>query len=592
MSRPEGRLGADLCEGGARFSLFSENAEAIALCLFDAEDPRRETARIPLARDAGAIWRAWVPGLEAGQLYGFRAHGAYAPGRGHRFNPHKVLLDPYARAIAGGVRWCGEMYAHRGDDVCAADERDNAHATPRSVLVDASFDWGDGTRCPRTPWRETILYELHVKGFTMRHPDVPENLRGTYAGLASPAVLEHLKSLGVTAVELLPVHHRISDHRLHELGLSNYWGYGSIGFFAPDARFSSRGDRGGQVREFCEMVRAYHRAGIEVILDVVYNHTAEGGSDGPHLSFRGLDNEVYYRADPEDKTRYIDATGCGNSLNVAHPAVLCLVVDSLRHWAEEFRIDGFRFDLAPSLARDAGGFDPESPFFRAIADDPVLSGRKLIAEPWDMGADGYQLGNFPRGWAEWNGRFRDAARRFWRAAPGQAAEFATRLAGSADIFEAGGRPPQASVNFLACHDGFTLEDLVSYQEKRNHANREDNRDGADANDSWNGGAEGPTDDPGISRLRARRKRSLLASLFLSQGVPMLQAGDEFGRTQAGNNNAYCQDNETSWVDWGLAEKNGELLRFVRRLIGWTKARPAFRRTRFFSGRGPRRGGET
>ncbi len=585
MGQPEGRLGAMRHAWGVQFSLFSENAEGVELCLFDAEDHGRETARVPLARGDDAIWRAVVEGLEAGQLYGFRVHGPYAPKEGHRFNPSKVLLDPYARAIAGDVCWCAEMYGHRGDDLRLMDEGDNAHATPKSVLVDSSFDWGDDAR-PQTPWAQTVVYELHVKGFTIRHPAVPEDLRGTYAGLASPAVVEYLRDLGVTAVELLPVHHRISGHRLHKLGLSNYWGYGSIGFFAPDARFSSRGDRGGQVDEFKEMVKVYHQAGIEVILDVVYNHTAEEGFQGSYLSFRGLDNQVYYRVNPEDRSRYVDTTGCGNALNAAHPMVLRLIMDSLRYWAEEFRVDGFRFDLAPSLARSEGSFDPKSPFFQAIENEPTLSGVKLIAEPWDLGEDGYQLGNFPKGWTEWNGEFRGATRRFWRGDDGQAAEFASRLAGSSDIFQTSGRPPQASLNFVTCHDGFTLEDLVSFQEKHNEANGEENRDGTNANDSSNGGVEGPTNDSGVSRLRAQRKRNLLASLFLSQGVPMLQAGDEFGRTQNGNNNAYCQDNETSWVDWLLTEKNEELLSFVKRLIRWARAQPEFRRERFFSPRSP------
>ena len=579
MNQPAGRLGAEWIDGGARFSVFSENAEAVELCLFDENDHRRETARIPLEREGG-VWRAEVEGLGAGRLYGFRAHGPYSPAQGHRFNGYKVLLDPYARAIAGDVQWCEEMYGYRGGDIHHSDARDNAHAAPKSVLVDSSFDW-EGVTPPGTPWSETVVYELHVKGFTMRHPDVPEEIRGSYSGLAHPAVVEYLKDLGVTAIELLPVHHRVSEHRLHKLGLSNYWGYATIGFFAPDARFSTRGDRGGQIDEFKEMVKAYHRAEIEVILDVAYNHTGEGDFRGPHLSFRGLDNRVYYRVDTKDESRYLDTTGCGNSLNASHPAVLRLIMDSLRCWAEEFHVDGFRFDLAPSLARSGRGFDPESAFFMAIADDPVLSKRKLIAEPWDLGERGYQLGNFPKGWTEWNGEFRDAARRFWRADFGQAAEFATRLTGSSDVFEAGGRTPQASLNFIACHDGFTLEDMVSFQHKHNGANGEGNKDGADENHSWNGGVEGSTDDPFVSAMRARRKKNLLASLFLAQGVPMLQAGDEFGRTQSGNNNAYCQDNETSWVDWELAEKNANLLSFVQNLIHWTKTRPAFRRTAFF-----------
>lgn len=586
MSRPEDRLGAELREGGARFALFSEHAEAVELCLFDPEAPARETARIPLARGEGGVWRAEAEGLEAGALYGFRVHGPYAPEEGHRFNPHKVLLDPYAKAIAGEARWGAEMYAHSPPgDLRRMDERDNAHATPRSVLAETSFDWEGDVR-PRTPWEETILYELHVKGFTMRHPGAPERLRGTYSGLARPAVIEYLKDLGVTAVELLPVHHRVSEHRLHELGLSNYWGYGSIGFFAPDARFSSRGDRGGQIAEFKEMVRTLHRAGVEVILDVVYGHAGEGDFRGPHLSFRGIDNRSYYRADPGDMRRYADATGCGNALNAAHPMVLRLILDSLRYWAEEFRVDGFRFDLAPSLGRGAGGFDPDAPFFRAVAADPLLSNLKLIAEPWDLGEGGYQLGNFPAGWSEWNDRFRDAARRFWRGDERGAADFATRLAGSSDVFEARGRPPRAGVNFIACHDGFTLEDLVSFREKRNEGNLEGNRDGADENYSSNGGAEGATDAACVLARRARRKRSLLASLFLAQGVPMLQAGDEFGRSQGGNNNAYCQDNGLSWTDWTPAESGANLRAFVRRLIR-LRARPAFRRARFF----PPRGGE-
>ena len=579
MSRSEGRLGAEWIEGGARFSLFSENAEGVELCLFGPEDPGQETARIPLAR-SGDAWCAEVEGLEAGQLYGFRVHGPYAPACGHRFNPHKVLLDPYARAIAGGIGWCEEMYGYRDGEVDRFDARDNAGATPKSVLVDSCFDW-EGVSPPETPWAETIVYELHVKGFTMRHPDVPEEVQGTYSGLSHPAVVEYLKALGVTAIELLPVHHRASAHRLQRLGLSNYWGYGTIGFFAPDARFSSRGDRGGQVDEFKEMVKAYHRAGMEVILDVVYNHTGEGDFRGPHIAFRGLDNRVYYRTDPQDEGRYLDTTGCGNALNASHPAVRRLIVDSLRYWAEECRIDGFRFDLAPALARAERGFDPESVFFRSIADDPVLSNCKLIAEPWDLGEGGYQLGHFPAGWAEWNDRFRDAVRRFWRADFGQTAEFATRMMGSSDLFGAGGRTPQAGLNFITCHDGFTLADLVRFQHKHNEANGEGNRDGAAENHSWNGGVEGPTDDPFVSTMRARRKKNLLASLFLAQGVPMLCAGDEFGRTQSGNNNAYCQDNEISWVDWALAGKNEGLLAFVKALIRWRRSRPAFRRTAFF-----------
>ena len=579
MNQPEGRLGAEWIDGGVRFSLFSEHADGVELCLFDPDDHGRETARVPLAREGG-VWRAEVEGLEAGLPYGFRVHGPYDPAHGHRFNGYKVLLDPYARAIAGEVHWCEEMYAYRDGDIHHVDARDNAHAAPKSVLVDSSFEWEDVSP-PGTPWSETVVYELHVKGFTMRHPDVPDELKGTYSGLAHPSVVEYLKDLGVTAIELLPVHHRVSEQRLQMLGLSNYWGYATLGFFAPDARFSSRGDRGGQVDEFKELVKTYHLAGIEVILDVVYNHTGEGDFRGPHLSFRGLDNRAYYRVKPEDESRYVDTTGCGNSLNASHPAVLRLVVDSLRCWAEEFQVDGFRFDLAPSLARTRRGFDPESAFFRAVADDPVLSKRKLIAEPWDLGAEGYQLGNFPKGWTEWNGEYRDAARRFWRADFNQAAAFATRLTGSSDVFEAGGRSPQASLNYVACHDGLTLEDLVSFQHKHNAANGEDNKDGADENHSWNGGVEGPTDDAFVSTMRARRKRNLLASLFLSQGVPMLQAGDEFGRTQSGNNNAYCQDNETSWVDWSLAEKNGNLLSFVKHLIRWTGSQTAFRRMEIF-----------
>ncbi len=579
MNQPDGRLGAEWIDGGVRFSLYSENAEGVELCLFDADDHGRETARVPLERHDD-IWRAEVEGLGAGQPYGFRVHGPYAPAQGHRFNGYKVLLDPYARAIAGDVHWCEEMYGYRDGDIHHFDARDNAHAAPKSVLVDSSFDWEDVSP-PGTPWSETVIYELHVKGFTMRHPDVPEELRGTYSGLAHPAVVEYLKDLGVTAIELLPIHHRVSEQRLQMLGLSNYWGYATLGFFAPDARFSSRGEGGGQVDEFKAMVKTYHRAGIEVILDVAYNHTGEGDFRGPHLSFRGLDNRVYYRVDPKDESRYLDTTGCGHSLNVSHPAVLRLIVDSLRYWAEEFHVDGFRFDLAPTLARTERGFDPESAFFRAVAADPVLSKRKLIAEPWDLGEKGYQLGNFPEGWTEWNGEFRDAARRFWRADFNQAAEFATRLTGSSDVFEAGGRSPQASLNYVACHDGLTLADLVSFQHKHNEANGEDNKDGADENHSWNGGVEGPTDDVFVSTMRARRKRNLLASLFLSQGVPMLQAGDEFGRTQTGNNNAYCQDNETSWVDWSLAEKNGNLLSFVKNLIRWTGSQTAFRRMEIF-----------
>jgi glycogen operon protein len=523
-----------------------------------------------------------LPDVRPGQLYGYRVHGPFDPARGHRFNPHKLLVDPYAKAITRGLEWNPAIYGYApGTDDSTFSELDSAPFVPKSVVVDSAFTWGDD-RPPQIPWSRTFIYECHVKGMTARHPAVPEALRGTYLGLASDPVLDHLTELGVTAIELLPVHHTIAEEHVAQNGLTNYWGYSTLGFFAPDPRFSS-GDRGAQVHEFKTMVKAFHRVGIEVLLDVVYNHTCEGGQLGPTLSFRGVDNRAYYRLRPGDARHYDDFTGCGNSLNVPNPRVLQLVLDSLRYWVEELHVDGFRFDLAPVLARDPVEFQPHARFFETIQQDPVLSRVKLIAEPWDTGANGYRLGAFPPGWAEWNGRYRDAVRRFWRGDEAQVPELASRLSGSSDIFQGSDRGPYASVNFVTCHDGFTLTDLVSYEAKHNEANGEENRDGTNANYSANYGVEGETHDPGITRLRERMRKNLLATLAFSQGVPMLSHGDELGRTQRGNNNAYCQDNELAWIDWTLDEAERELLQFVKRVFRIRATNPVFRRRKYFAG---------
>ncbi len=579
-------LGATWDGRGTNFAVFSEHATAVTLCFFGRPDARRERERVPLAERTGHVWHAYVPGVGPGYAYGYRVAGPFEPERGHRFNPAKLLLDPYARAITGMVDWSAPIHGYRLRDPMRdlkRDDRDDAAGVPRSVVIDPAFDWGDD-RSPDVSWHESVIYELHVKGFTRRHPDIPERLRGTYAGLAHPAAIRHLQRLGVTAVELLPVHAFVDEPFLAGRGLRNYWGYNSIGYFAPEGCYAASGTRGEQVAEFKAMVKALHAAGIEVILDVVYNHTGEGNHLGPTLAFRGLDNAAYYRLVP-DQPRYCqDFTGTGNTLDVRHPQVLQLIADSLRYWVQEMRVDGFRFDLATALARDDVAFDRCSAFFDLVHQDPVLSRVKLIAEPWDVGEGGYQVGNFPVRWSEWNGKYRDAVRAFWRGDEHPAAEMGYRLTGSSDLYQDDGRRPYASINFVTAHDGFTLEDLVSYERKHNEANGEQNRDGTDDNRSANYGVEGPTDAAVIVDVRDRQKRNLLATLFLSQGVPMLCGGDELGRTQGGNNNAYCQDNEVSWFDWDLDERDVSLLEFTRRLIRIRAEQPALRRRRFFEGR--------
>ncbi len=571
-------LGATWDGNGVNFALFSAHAEKVELCLFDAHG-QREVERLTLPQYTDEVWHGYLPDVRPGQLYGYRVHGPYDPARGHRFNPHKLLIDPYARALSGALRWSDTHFGYRpgaarGD--LTIDRRDNARHMPKARVVDVAFTWGDDRR-PRRPWSETIIYELHVRGHTIRHPAVPPGHRGTFLGLGEPAVIEHLVKLGVTAVELLPVHAIVDEKGLVDRGLRNYWGYNSIAYFAPDPRYYGASGHG----EFKTMVHRLHEAGIEVILDVVYNHTAEGNHLGPTLSYRGIDNASYYRLVPGDERYYENFSGCGNTLNLRHPRVLQMVMDSLRYWAEEMRVDGFRFDLAASLARERAGFDGGSGFLDAVRQDPVLSRVKLIAEPWDLGGDGYRLGAFPPGWSEWNGRYRDTVRRFWRGDGGLIGELASRLTGSSDLFGWGGRRPWASVNFITAHDGFTLADLVAYERKHNAANGEDNRDGTDANYSWNGGVEGPTDDPEVLAVRRRQRRNLLATLLLSQGVPMLLGGDELGRGQGGNNNAYCQDNDISWIDWD--DVDADMLMFARAVIALRRRHPVFRRPRFFSG---------
>ncbi len=576
-------LGATWDGRGTNFSLFSENAERVDLCLYG--DDGTETC-VPLTERTAFNWHGYVPDVGPGRRYAFRVHGPYDPARGHRFNPAKLLIDPYAKAIEGGVRWHEANvlpYVPDGTDDAdlEPDDEDDADAIPRSVVVDPGFDW-EGTSRPRTDWHETVIYETHVKGFTKLHPEVREDLRGTYAGLASEPAIAYFQDLGVSAVELLPVHHFVDELHLVEKGLTNFWGYSSIGYFAPHAAYAATGARGEQVLEFKGMVKALHRAGIEVILDVVYNHTAEGNHLGPMLSFRGVDNASYYRLMPDDPRLYMDFTGTGNSLNPVHPSVLRLIMDSLRYWAVECRVDGFRFDLASALARELYDVDRLAAFFDVIHQDPVLSQVKLIAEPWDVGPGGYQVGNFPVLWAEWNGLYRDSVRDFWRGL-GNVGELASRISGSSDLYASDGRSPSASINFVTAHDGFTLADLVSYEQKRNEANGEENRDGTDDNRSWNTGVEGPADDPVVSELRERRMRSFLATLLLSQGVPMLLGGDELARTQRGNNNAYCQDNEVSWFDWEPGERSERTRAFTKRLLALRREHPVFRRTRFLAG---------
>jgi isoamylase len=566
-------LGASWDGTGTNFALFSEAAERVELCLFDERG--RETP-LDLPEADGFVWHGYVVGVGPGQRYGYRVHGPYEPRKGHRCDPAKLLLDPYGKAVVGDVTWHEALFSYRFDAPTRRNPADSAPYMPKNVVVNPFFDWGDD-RAPRTPYHETLIYEAHVRGLTRRHPEIPVAQRGTYAGIAHPAMVNHLRDLGVTAIELMPVHQYVSEHSLVSRGLTNYWGYNTIGFLAPHNAYSSSGQLGEQVLEFKSMVRTLHEAGIEVILDVVYNHTAEGDHLGPTLSFRGIDNAAYYRL---ENGHNVDYTGCGNSLNMRHPHSLQLIMDSLRYWVLDMHVDGFRFDLASALAREFHDVDRLAAFFDLVQQDPVVSQVKLIAEPWDVGEGGYQVGNFPPLWTEWNGKYRDTVRDFWRGREGMLGEFASRLTGSSDLYASDGRRPLASINFVTCHDGFTLRDLVSYDRKHNEPNREHNRDGSDDNRSWNHGAEGDTGDPAILDLRARQARNFIATLLLSQGVPMLSHGDELGRTQRGDNNAYCQDNELSWVAWPGDE---ELAGFVRRVSELRSDHPVFRRRRFFQG---------
>ncbi|RUL82958.1 glycogen debranching protein GlgX [Tautonia sociabilis] len=578
-------LGATWDGAGVNFALFSEHATRVELCLFDAVESTKETHRVPLPERTDLVWHGYFPDLVPGQLYGYRVHGPYDPAQGHRFNPNKLLLDPYAKLIGRRLHWDDSVFGYPiGGDDLGFDERDSAPFAPLARVIDPAFTWGDD-RPPRTPWHKTLIYEAHVKGLTMRHPEVPEHLRGTYAGVASEPILRHLTELGVTAIELLPVHHHVDDRYLEDKGLVNYWGYNTLAFFAPHSAYVTTATSRDAVQQFKTMVRGLHSAGIEVILDVVYNHTAEGNQNGPTLSWRGIDNASYYMLSPEDRRYYMDFTGCGNVPNMSHPRVLQMIMDSLRYWVTEMHVDGFRFDLASTLARELYEVNRLGSFFDIIHQDPVLSQVKLIAEPWDVGPGGYMVGNFPPGWAEWNGIYRDEIRDFWRGAGDATAnELATRLSGSSDLYQSDGRKPYASVNFITCHDGFSLRDLVSYNEKHNEANHEDNRDGADDNRSWNCGAEGPTDDPAINALRAQQMRNFIATLFLSQGVPMLLAGDELMHTQGGNNNTYCQDSEIAWLDWDLDDDRRAFLDFVKLASRVWRTHPVLQRRNFFKGR--------
>jgi isoamylase len=580
-------LGATWDGWGTNFALFSEVAERVELCLFaDPEGGGGDSLteeRVEMTEVDGFVWHAFLPGVAPGQRYGYRVHGPYDPPRGLRCDGSKLLLDPYGKAVEGDVQWDESLFDYQFGNPRKRNTTDSAPHMPKNVVINPFFDWGHD-RAPQTQYHETLIYEAHVRGLTLRHPGVPAHQRGTYAGLAHPAVIAHLQRIGVTAVELMPVHQFVPEQFLVERGLTNYWGYNTIGFLAPHNRYSSAGQRGEQVGEFKTMVKALHEAGIEVILDVVYNHTAEGDHLGPTLSFRGIDNAAYYRLDGSERWRYLDYTGCGNSLNARHPHALQLVMDSLRYWILDMHVDGFRFDLASALARELHDVDRLSTFFDLVQQDPVVSQVKLIAEPWDVGEGGYQVGNFPPLWSEWNGKYRDSVRDFWRCRPEVIGEFASRLTGSSDLYATSGRRPFASINFVTAHDGFTLQDLVSYDHKHNEANGEGNRDGTDDNRSWNCGAEGPTSDPAINALRARQKRNFLVTLFLSQGVPMLLAGDEMGHTQQGNNNAYCQDNEISWLDWSRADAERDLLQFTEALATLRREHPVFRRRRFFRGR--------
>ncbi len=570
-------LGASFVGAGTNFALFAQVAERVEVCLFD--EAGVET-RVELPECTAFVHHGYLPSIQPGQRYGFRVHGPWDPANGHRCNPAKLLIDPYAKAVEGSVRWDGAVYGHDQLDIDRADPRDSAPFMPRSVVVNPSFEWGH-ERAPRTPLHESVIYEAHVRGLTMTHPALPERLRGTYAGLAHPAVIDYLLDLGITAIELLPVHQYVPEQFAVDRGLTNYWGYSSVGFLAPHNAYSSSGSQGQQVREFKSMVRALHQAGLEVILDVVYNHTAEGNHLGPTLSMKGIDNFFYYRLDADDRRFYRDYTGTGNTIDMRTPNVLKLVMDSLRYWVTEMHVDGFRFDLASALAREDHAVDRLGAFFDLIHQDPIVNRVKLIAEPWDVGEGGYQLGNFPPLWSEWNGKYRDKVRDYWRGTPGTVGKFASRFAGSSDLYAHSGRRTTASINFVTAHDGFTLADLVAYNHKNNEANGEDNRDGESHNRSWNSGMEGPTDDPQILLTRASRQRALLATLLLSQGVPMLLGGDERGRTQGGNNNAYCQDNPISWYDWSTADE--ELLAFTKRLIALRRQHPVFQRRHWFDG---------
>ncbi len=577
-------LGATWDGEGVNFALFSQHGTAVDLCLFERGESGSETERIRMPERTDQIFHCYLPDVRPGQLYGYRVHGPYDPHRGFRFNPAQLLIDPYAKAISGTIQWSDALFAYKigsPKQDLEINHQNSAAGIPKCIVVDPAFTWGDD-RHPRVPWNRTIIYETHVKGMTVQHPDVPERLRGTYLGLSSEPMIDHFLSLGVTAVELLPVHHFIVDRHLAELGLTNYWGYNSIGFLAPDVRYST-GGLASQVYEFKTMVKKLHAAGIEVILDVVYNHTGEGNHLGPTLSLRGIDNTAYYRLEPDNPRYYTDFTGCGNSLNMLHPRTIQLIMDSLRYWVVEMHVDGFRFDLAPVLARELYEVNRLGTFFDIIQQDPVLSQVKLIAEPWDVGPGGYQVGNFPVGWAEWNGKYRDTVREFWKGLPGVIPDLASRLAGSSDLYKWSERAVYASINFVTAHDGFTLHDLVSYEEKHNEANGEQSRDGSDDNISRNWGVEGPTDDPAVMELRERIKRNFIATLLLSQGIPMLSHGDEISRTQCGNNNAYAQDNEISWVDWDLDEPRKALLDFTRHVIAVRQSSPTLRRRHFFRG---------
>jgi len=575
-------LGATWDGQGVNFALFSENATNVELCLFDSPDSEKESLRVVMAEQTDLVWHVYLPEVRPGQLYGYRVHGEYDPANGKRFNGNKVLLDPYAKVIGREIRWDDSLFAYvvgGEEEDFAINKADSAAFAPLAKVVDPSFDWGDD-KPPRTAWHKTVIYEVHPKGFTKKHPGIPEAMRGKYAGVAGEAAIRHFKKLGITAVELLPVHYHLDDQFLLDKGLVNYWGYNTLNFFAVDGHYGGEDP----LDEFKTMVKALHKEGIEVILDVVYNHTAEGNHLGPSLSMKGIDNASYYMISPEDRRFYMDFTGCGNVPNMSHPRVLQLIMDSLRYWITEMHVDGFRFDLASTLARELYEINRLGAFFDIIHQDPVISQVKLIAEPWDVGPGGYQVGNFPVLWTEWNGKYRDNARSFWKGEGGTLAEFATRFSGSSDLYQDDGRKPYASINFITCHDGFTLQDLVSYNEKHNEANGEENRDGADDNRSWNCGVEGPTDDPEINNLRDQQRRNLMATLLLSQGVPMICGGDELGHSQMGSNNAYCQDNDLTWFDWDLDERRQKFLDFVAKLVEIRHTQPVFQRRRFFKGR--------